>query len=297
MNNKRRHVLSVDDLTNDDVGRLFFAARSSEYRSLNNLVLMTIFLEPSTRTRLSFEMAAARLSMKTLTFFSGVSSLLKGESIDDTLANLVALGPDICVLRAPQQLDRDRVGKFSCGIINGGDGIHEHPSQALLDCFTLIDHFRCDDLGGRKILIIGDSAHSRVAHSNIKLMTRLGASVDLLGPPSLLLRDSIGQNACFDHFDDVHESYDAVMTLRIQKERLDQDELIHDGEYFLRYGLTLDRFTRLGDNCVLLHPGPINVGIELDTTLMQHGRSLILSQVAHGVAVRRALLNFIAKEA
>ncbi len=285
----KNQLLSIDDLTDSDIGRLFFAARSKKIPPLlqERPLMLTSFFEPSTRTRLSFEMAALRLGLSVANFDAPNSSLKKGESWEETMATLDALGPDLIICRVPFQLDRKFLANIKSPIINGGDGINEHPTQALLDCFSLLEHFKSDDLKDRKILIIGDAAHSRVAHSNLKLMARLGAKVILLSPPSLALR---GNHESYDHFSEVEGNFDVVMALRIQKERLNDASKMSDEEYFKAYGLCESRFLTLGKNCVLMHPGPMNNGVEISQNLADHPRSLIRKQVENGLKIRMHLI-------
>lgn len=287
----QKQLLSIDDLTDSEVSRLFFAARSSQELPVfsHRPILLTSFFEPSTRTRLSFEMAALSLGLQVSHFDALSSSMKKGETWEETMSTLDALGPDLIVCRVPFQLDRQFLSALKSPIINGGDGINEHPTQALLDCYTLLEHFGCDDLHNKRILIIGDIAHSRVAHSNIKLMTRLGAKVSLLSPPSFASQDHSLE--ALTHFNDVEGNFDVAMTLRIQKERLVGGCQMSDDEYFKAYGLDLSRFLELGKNCVLLHPGPMNIATEISANVVCHPRSLIRRQVKNGVNIRLRLMQ------
>lgn len=284
-------LLSIDDLAKSDVSRLFFALRSSQNKPIfpSEPVMMTCFLEPSTRTRLSFEMAASRLGVKTINFDASSSSMKKGESWRETLLTLDALGPDLIITRTPFLLDSKLTSQLKASLINGGDGTNEHPTQALLDSFTLLEHFGGDDLKGKHIVIVGDVAHSRVAHSNIKLLLRLKARVSLLSPPSLSIKHPECQTV--SNFCELKGPFDAVMVLRIQKERLMSASEMSDEEYFNRYGLSEKRFLALGENCALLHPGPMNAGVEIDASLREHPRSLITQQVKNGVLIRMKLIE------
>lgn len=284
-------LLSIDDLTKSDVSRLFFALRSTKRKQVfeNCPVMMTCFLEPSTRTRLSFEMAASRLGIKTINFDASSSSMKKGESWRETLLTLDALGPDVIITRTPFQLEAELVSQLKASLINGGDGTNEHPTQALLDAFTLLEHFGGDDLNGKRIVILGDTAHSRVAHSNIKLLLRLKAHISLLSPPSLSMKHPDCE--MLSDFGELRGPIDAVMVLRIQKERLMGVCEMSDEEYFSRYGLSRKRFDALGAHCVLLHPGPMNAGVEIDASLREHPRSLIVQQVENGVLMRMKLIE------
>lgn len=284
-----RNIISVDELSQSDVRRLFYAARSPHtLPKLNSAVLMTAFFENSTRTRLSFEMAAHRLGMRVVSFHTSSSSMSKGEREKETLDNLFALSPDIAVVRMGCNFDRAWLPTHTA-VINGGDGIHEHPSQALLDSFTLLEHFKSDDLSGRTVLIIGDVVHSRVAHSNIKLMTRLGARVIILAPPIFSETLALGQTRMIRSFDELDEQVDAVMCLRMQKERMEKT-LISDQEFSRQFAMTTNRFKSFGSQCVVMHPGPMNLGVEIDEAVAYHERSLILSQVRNGVVIRSAMM-------
>lgn len=292
---KPRSVVSIDDLNDGDLSRLFFNARSLKDRlrtvsRARNAIMMTAFFEASTRTRLSFEMAALRLGLRVTTFATTTSSMVKGENVADSLDNLVAMEPDILVVRSEEPWDHRKLSSEKTAFINGGDGINEHPSQALLDCFTLLEHYKSDDLSGRRVLIIGDLAHSRVARSNIKLMTRLGAKLTLLAPPVFELAEESSARTIFS-FSDVDGPYDAVMCLRMQKERMITGCAMTDGDYFSQYALTSKRLEHLGKDCVVMHPGPMNCGIEIDYAVANGPQSLILQQVRNGVVVRAALLE------
>lgn len=285
-----KHFLNINDVSDSDLGRLFFTARSNKNLPLsNNCVVMTCFFEPSTRTRMSFEMAALRLGARLINFDVLCSSMKKGETWEESMHTLAALSPDIIIGRTSFNLETNFFAHFPISYINGGDGSNEHPTQALLDAFTLLEHFKTDDLSRRRILIIGDSKHSRVAHSSIKLFRRLGANVTLLAPRELLDIDCPFEH--FNSFKEVEGQFDAVMVLRIQKERLDRECKIDDTEYFYHYGLSLERFLNLGKKCVLMHPGPMNIGIDIETGLYEHPRSLIRRQVQNGLSIRTELLR------
>lgn len=292
-----KRIISVDDLSDGDVNRLFFHAHSMrdqkcihDDKTLKNAVLMTAFFEPSTRTRLSFEMAALRLGVRTLAFHALSSSMAKGECEHKTITNLLALQPDILVIRRDSPFELPLVYKTTASIINGGDGVNEHPTQALLDCFTLLDHFRCDSLRGLRILIIGDVAHSRVAHSNIKLMSRLLAEVWTLTPAHWQV-NLVPEHRRLVSFADVPKNIDVVMCLRVQKERLLDAHAFSEQIFSKDYCLTASRLDGLGNNCVVLHPGPINLGAEIAADVANHPRSLINEQVKNGVLVRAALIK------
>ncbi len=298
MGHLNKRIFSVDDLNDGDINRLFCRARQLSIHTLShglsksNAVLMTAFFEPSTRTRLSFEMAAHRLGLKVSTFDYASSSINKGESAFLTIVNLLSLQPDFLVIRQSQPLNLSLPFETATIIINGGDGINEHPTQALLDCFTLLDYFKKTDFAKRKILIIGDIAHSRVAHSNIKLMRRLGARVTLLAPPCFQIDYDIGQERQVTSFKDLAgDDFDAVMCLRVQKERFIKDNDFDEATFAKDFGLSRPRLESLGAACAVLHPGPMDIGIEISADVATHSRSLINEQVKNGVVVRAALMK------
>lgn len=269
-----------------------------------------MFFEPSTRTRSSFELAAKRLSADTLNFAPGTSSLTKGETILDTAKTYLAMGTDMMVVRhkqagVPHAIARemDRL-ETNVGVLNAGDGLHEHPSQALLDLFTMCRHLdrtqpRTELLQGLKVAIVGDILHSRVARSNIWSLTASGAEVHLAAPPTLLpklfveaMRKHHPQRLHYHWIlDPALENADFVMTLRLQRERMTAHLLPSLREYHQHFGITRDRLQRCNPDVQVLHPGPVNRGVELSSDLMDDpALSLIQTQVTSGVAVRMALL-------
>ncbi len=282
--------------------------------TLQGQVVANLFFEPSTRTRSSFEIAAKRLSADTLNFSSASSSMTKGETILDTAKTYLAMGTDIMVIRhkeagVPQAIARemDRLG-VKVSVLNAGDGQHEHPSQGLLDLFTicsLIDpeQPKIQSLAGKKIAIIGDILHSRVARSNIWSLTTSGAQVHLAAPPTLLPKyfsEYVGSQgnsrSLFIHWqlDPALENADFVMTLRLQKERMTGNLLPSLREYHQLFGITRQRLKACKPQVKVLHPGPVNRGVEISSDLMDDPEfSLIQDQVTSGVAVRMALLYFI----
>ncbi|HXW54024.1 MAG TPA: aspartate carbamoyltransferase, partial [Myxococcota bacterium] len=209
-----------------------------------------------------------------------------------TVINLLALEPDFLVIRQGEPLELSLPYETSTVLINGGDGINEHPTQALLDCFTLLEHFQAVDLVKKHILIVGDIAHSRVAHSNIKLMARLGARVTLLAPRCFRPNHNIGQGYEITVFSELLSDVDAVMCLRVQKERFSSETEFDAHEFAEAYGLSRARLNALGPSCVVLHPGPMNIGVEIDADVATDARSLINEQVRNGVAIRAALMEF-----
>jgi aspartate carbamoyltransferase catalytic subunit len=258
--------------------------------ALRGRTVATLFFEDSTRTRLSFETAAKRLSADTLSFSVGSSSVQKGETLRDTALTLEAMRIDAIVVRhassgAPWQLAR----WLDCSVINAGDGWHEHPTQALLDCYTLRRHF--GSLEGLRIAIVGDIKHSRVARSDVWAFTTLGAEVTLVAPRTLLPPSLEGWPVrVHDDLDAVLPAVDAVYLLRMQRERQNGALVPSLREYTSRFGLTVDRATKLADSAVVLHPGPMNRGVEIAPEVADLARCLVLDQVGHGVTVRMAVL-------
>ena len=264
--------------------------------ALRGKTVINLFFEASTRTRTSFEIAAKRLSADAVNISASTSSVSKGESLIDTAQNLQAMAPDAIVIRhpspgVPHQLSR----MVDASIINGGDGAHEHPTQALLDAFTIREHK--GRIQGLQVAIVGDIMHSRVARSNTHLLTRLGAHVRIAGPRTLippgydqLIEDSEGSLTVCDHIDEAIAGSDVVMMLRIQRERMTDAFFPSLKEYSVQYGLTLRRLELAADDCIVMHPGPVNRGIEISSEVVDSARSLILDQVTNGVAVRMAIL-------
>jgi aspartate carbamoyltransferase catalytic subunit len=303
-----RHLLGIDGLTRNDIELILSTARSfhdvntrtlKKVPVLRGRTIVTLFLEASTRTRLSFELAAKRLSADTISFTASSSSISKGETLLDTARNIEAMGPDLTVIRHAHAGAADMLTRVMSGaIVNAGDGAHEHPTQALLDAYTLLDAFgrRPDEgLTGKTIAIIGDITHSRVARSNMLALPLLGAKVRVAGPKTMLppRLDQYGVDVTHD-VDAAIEGVDAVMMLRIQKERLKGARMASDRDYARRYGLTVERFKRLHENTVIMHPGPINRGVEIAPEVADHPRSVILKQAENGVAVRMAVLYLLA---
>jgi len=294
-------LISIDDLTDAQVatildeGDRWFAfnrqPRRNDHR-LDGLTILNAFFENSTRTLLSFEIAAQRLGAQMVTMQVEMSSIKKGETLEDTARTLNAMRPDALVIRhGASGAPRNVAGIMDCPVINAGDGTGEHPTQALLDAATIRRHF--GQIEGLRVAICGDLAHSRVARSNGKLLSRLGADVRFAGPPSLLPPDFEGSGS----IDEAVEGADVVMMLRIQRERLDEDLNDAPGEYLARYGLTAERLTKAAPEAVVMHPGPINRGVEIDGLLADDPkRSLIVTQVEMGVAVRMACLDLLAAE-
>ncbi|MDQ3782493.1 MAG: aspartate carbamoyltransferase catalytic subunit [Actinomycetota bacterium] len=258
--------------------------------ALRGRTVATLFFEPSTRTRLSFEKAAKALSADTMSFAPGTSAQQKGEGFKDTVLTIEAMGLDLMVVRHQATGAPWRVADWaSVPVVNGGDGCHQHPTQALLDCLTLRQRF--GKLDGLRIAIVGDIRHSRVARSNIHAMTALGAEVLLVAPPTLLPLDTAGWPVTTtSHLDDALGELDAVYLLRVQAERGGASVFPSFAEYRNRYGMTRRRLARLSPEAVVLHPGPMIRGIEIDAEVADDPRALVLDQVTNGVAVRMAVL-------
>lgn len=319
----RRHILSLEDFTPAEYDTVLKAAvsfrevlsrRTKKVPALQGQVVANLFFESSTRTRSSFELAAKRLSADILNFAPGTSSLTKGETILDTAKTYLAMGTDLMVIRhreagvpAAIAQEMERLGTH-VGILNAGDGQHEHPSQGLLDLFTICTVLDADEprlalLQDKKIAIVGDILHSRVARSNIWSLTASGAEVHLAAPPTLLPQwfaemvrspqASFVPRKLFLHWDlaPALDQADFVMTLRLQQERMTQHLLPSLREYHHQFGLTRDRLASCAPHVRVLHPGPVNRGVELSSDLMDDPRlSLISQQVTSGVAIRMALL-------
>jgi aspartate carbamoyltransferase catalytic subunit len=259
--------------------------------ALRGRTVVSLFYEDSTRTRLSFETAAKRLSADTMTFSVSTSSIKKGESLLDTVQTIEAMGVDAIVVRHGAAGAADRVAAWSrASVVNAGDGRHEHPTQALLDAYTLRSH-RGPSLDGCRVAIVGDVRNSRVARSNVKAFTALGCDVTLVGPPTLLPERCDGWPVAisFD-LDQVLGEVDVIYLLRIQRERIDQALFPSIREYAQRWGLTAERASRCKPDTLVMHPGPMNRGIEIAGEVADSARSLVTEQVTNGVAVRMAVL-------
>jgi aspartate carbamoyltransferase catalytic subunit len=290
-----RHLLSIADLTREDIERILDRATAFEQiadrevkkvPALRGRTVLNLFYEASTRTRSSFELAAKRLSADVVNFAASGSSVEKGESLKDTVLTLGAHSPDALVIRSPHAGAAALVaGWTSAAVVNAGDGKHEHPTQALLDVHTL--RSKLGGLDGRSIWIIGDIAHSRVARSNILAFRAMGAHVTLVGPPTLMPRDieALGCDVRYD-LDDLREA-DVVYALRVQRERMDGKELPSLREYAARYQIN---GRRLHPRQVLMHPGPVNRGVELSGEVVDSPQAVITMQVRAGVVVRMAVL-------
>jgi aspartate carbamoyltransferase catalytic subunit len=299
-----KHLLSAGDLDRTDALRILDTAEEllsvasrpiKKLPTLRGRTVVNLFFEDSTRTRISFEAAAKRLSADVINFSAKGSSVSKGESLKDTALTLQAMGADAVVVRhhhsgAPHRLAHAQWTRGA--VINAGDGTHEHPTQALLDAFTMRRHL--GDLEGKNITIVGDVLHSRVARSNALLLDTLGANVTLVAPPTLL---PVGVErwpveTSYD-LDTSLEKADAVMMLRVQQERMRESFFPSAREYSRRYGLDTARVNRLPDHAIVMHPGPMNRGMEITADVADHVRSVIVEQVTNGVAVRMAVLYLL----
>lgn len=258
--------------------------------ALRGRTVVSLFFEDSTRTRLSFETAAKRLSADTMNFSVGTSSVKKGESLRDTIETIEAMGVDAIVVRhASAGVPRQIAQWASSAVVNAGDGWHEHPTQALLDCYTIRE--RLGDLRGRRIGIIGDIKHSRVARSNIAAFTALGAEVTVVAPPTLLPPSLEGWPVKVSHdLDAVLPGLDVCYLLRMQRERMNEALIPSLREYTAQFGLTEDRADRLADHALIMHPGPMNRGVEIAAEVAERPNAVIIDQVRNGVAVRMAVL-------
>ena len=298
-----KHLLGIDDLGADGISEVLQLADSflevtrrdiPKVPALRGKTVVSMFYEDSTRTRLSFETAAKRLSADTMTFSAGSSSLRKGESLLDTVRTVEAMGIDAIVVRhrssgVPQRI----AGWIDASIVNAGDGWHEHPTQALLDAFTLRRH-RGDSFAGMKVSIVGDVKHSRVARSNVRALSALGADVTLVGPPTLMPPDLEGWPVTISYdLDEVLPNTDVLYVLRIQRERQQEALFPSLREYANRYGITVERRSRLPADALVMHPGPTNRGVEIDALVADDPRSVINEQVSNGVAVRMAVLYML----
>lgn len=296
---KKKDVLSIADLGREGIEMILDSAASFQEVSrrdikkvptLRGKAVVNLFVEPSTRTRLSFELAAKRLSADVINISKEASSLAKGESLKDTAKTLEALQADLIVLRHPAAgapLALAPLVKFP--VINAGDGGHEHPTQALVDLFTLAE--RLDSLEGKQVAIVGDIAHSRVARSNIIGFVEMGADVTVVGPPTLIPQEveRLGVSVSYS-LDEALPRADVVYLLRLQLERQEQNLFGSMREYSRFFGLGLARIDLMKEGAIIMHPGPVNRGIEIASEVVDSGRTVITSQVENGVAVRMALL-------
>jgi len=299
-----KHLLGIKDLTKDDISLILQTAEQfkevlqrpiKKVPSLRDVTIVNLFFENSTRTRISFELAEKRLSADTINFTSSGSSVSKGETLLDTVNNILSMKVDMVVLRhsasgAPHFLAKH----IPAAIINAGDGINEHPTQALLDAFSIKE--KTGGLEGRKIAIIGDIMHSRVAQSNIYLLNKMGAEITVCGPPTLIpkyIREALSVKVNYN-LKETLEWCDVANVLRIQLERQNQVLFSSLREYNLVYGIKRRMLDDLKKDVVIMHPGPMNRGVEIDSDVADSHQSIILQQVENGVAVRMAVLYLLA---
>jgi aspartate carbamoyltransferase catalytic subunit len=298
----RRHLISAADLSKDDALLILDTAEElaavsersvKKLPTLRGRTVVNLFFEDSTRTRISFEAAAKRLSADVINFSAKGSSVSKGESLKDTALTLEAMGADAVVIRHSASGAPHRLATWVRGsVLNAGDGTHEHPTQALLDAFTM--RRRLGRLDGRRVTIVGDVLHSRVARSNVLLLNTLGAEVTLVAPPTLLpvSVESWPCEVSYD-LDAVLPKSDAVMMLRVQRERMNASYFPSAREYSRRYGLDPDRLAKMPDEALVMHPGPMNRGMEIAADVADSVRSTIVEQVTNGVTIRMAVLYLL----
>ena len=299
---EKKDILDIESLSRDEIGLILDTADSlkeissraiKKVPTLRGKTIIHFFHESSTRTRTSFEIAAKRLSGDTVSISASTSSIVKGETLADTARNLEAMAPDAIILRhkaagTPHMLARLVKGS----VINAGDGMHAHPTQALLDMMTIRE--KKGRLNGLNIVIAGDIAHSRVARSNIVGLTKMGAQVSLVGPPTMIPQgiETLGASAGYDIKEAIRDA-DVIMMLRIQKERQESFLFPSDREYARYFGLNAETLDAAKDDILIMHPGPINRGVEIAPEVADGPYSVILDQVANGVAVRMAILYLL----
>ena len=300
---RRKDLLGIADLSPEEIALVLDTAEAmkeigsrtvKKVPALRGKTVVNLFFEPSTRTRTSFEIAEKRLSADTLNVAIGTSSVVKGETLADTAMNLEAMNPDMIVLRHSSSGACHLLSRICrSAIINAGDGMHEHPTQALLDAYTIRE--KKGTLGGLKVAIIGDLLHSRVLRSNIHLLTKMGADVWVCGPPTLIPTDiaRFGVRATSVIEDAVRDA-DVIMLLRIQLERMEGAYFPSLREYFSVFGMTEERLRSAKPDVMIMHPGPMNRGVEIASEVADGPYSVILDQVSNGVAVRMAVLYLLA---
>jgi aspartate carbamoyltransferase catalytic subunit len=300
-----KHLLSINDLNESEAIAILDTALElarvsdapmKKLPTLRGRTIVNLFAEDSTRTRISFEAAAKRLSADVINFSSKGSSVSKGESLKDTAQTLQAMGADAVIIRHQASGAAHRLASsqwMSGTVINAGDGTHEHPSQALLDAYTLRKHLMhgSKNLQGLHVAVVGDILHSRVARSNVLLLSKLGAAVTVVAPPTLLPVgiESWPTEVSYD-FDDVIPQADAIMMLRVQSERMNELFFPNAREYSRYFGLNSDRVKRMKKDSIIMHPGPMNRGLEITADVADSARSVIVEQVSNGVSVRMAIL-------
>ncbi len=297
-----KDILGTQYLTKEEILSILETAESfkeistrsiKKVPTLRGRTIINMFFEPSTRTRTSFEIAGKRLSADVINISGSTSSVTKGESLLDTAYNLEAMQPDILVVRHSSSGAPEMISKhIDCPVINAGDGTHEHPSQALLDLLTIKEKMK--KLDGLSVAIVGDILHSRVARSNIFAMTKLGMRVKVVGPPTLIPLGIENLNVTVEHdLENALKDVDVVMMLRIQLERQKQGLLSSFREYSNLFGLTAEKLKSAKKELLILHPGPVNRGIEISLDVLESPHSLVLHQVTNGLAVRMALMYLL----
>ncbi len=300
---KSKHLLGIKDLTAEEIYHILDTAAGfkdvlqrdiKKVPPLRGKTLVSLFFEPSTRTKTSFALAAKRLSADFVNFSVTTSSVVKGETLKDTAFTIQSLGADFVVIRHPSAGVPHFLSKIlNMSVINAGDGAHEHPTQALLDLFTIMSHKK--KIKGLTVAIVGDIAHSRVAKSNIYALTKLDAKVRVICPPTLMPAEI--EKLGVDVFHSIEEGVkkaDVIMTLRLQLERQSKGFLPSLDEYFILYGLTSERLKLAKEDAIVMHPGPMNRGVEIESAVADGPQSVILEQVTNGLAVRMAVLYLLA---
>ncbi len=297
-----KHIMTMDDVTAEEIAFILDTAESfaevnqrriKKLPTLRGRTIVNLFFEPSTRTRMSFEIASKRLSADGVNFTASSSATVKGETLLDTARTLAAMSCDLVVVRhkyagAPQML----AGAMDCSIVNGGDGVHEHPTQALLDLYTMRQSL--GKLEGLRVGIVGDICHSRVAGSLVPALKKVGATPVVIAPPTLLPArpDVLGAEVMWD-LDEALPTLDVCYLLRVQFERAERMPFPSNREYATLYGMNLDRMAKLPSHAIVMHPGPMNRGVEISADVADSSRSVILDQVESGVAVRMAVMYLL----
>ena len=299
------HLLGIKDLQKEDIELIFKTADQfkevinrpiKRVPSLRDITIANVFFENSTRTKLSFELAEKRLSADVVNFSASSSSVSKGETLVDTINNILAMKVDMVVMRHPHPGACHLLAqKVDAKIVNAGDGAHEHPTQALLDAYSIRE--KLGKIKGKKVAIVGDILHSRVALSNIYALQKLGAEVTLCGPKTLIPQhaESLGVKVDLD-FDRVIQNNDVLNMLRVQNERMNLDYFPSNRDYVFQYGLTQDRLNKSQNKPLVMHPGPINRGVEISSEVADSSDAIILNQVENGVAVRMSVLYLLASK-
>ncbi len=298
----RKDLLDIESLAPEEIELILETTTSfkeintraiKKVPTLRGRTIINLFFEASTRTRTSFEIAAKRLSADAINISASVSSLSKGETLLDTVRNLQAMAPDVLVMRhAASGAPHFVAERLKASVVNAGDGMHEHPTQALLDAFTILESKR--RLDGLKVVIAGDLLHSRVFRSNVRLLTKMGSTVVVTGPPTLIPPAIEGLGATVSPtMEEALADADVVMMLRVQRERMEGGFFPSVREYFRLYGLTAERLAHARPDVILMHPGPMNRGLEIDSSVADGNFSVVLDQVTNGVAVRMAVLYLL----